>query len=229
MKIRTQFSLRFFLVAIVVLAAWLPYLLNRRGIVRLENELANLRILAELLTIDDPTKCYLIQRTSLNDDQNVWRVWLPKEREYQLCIATSGIDGVGFPKAEKRIPINSGQEHGIVLIRDNVVQSTDGSRIRAMVDGEVTWNLERSFQWNPAGKFSWGVTRATPQTASPAGKPLVIHQVRFSKIDGDPTIPFDPTMSMKQRNKRLRSVPVGVPTDGLLLWIEPIRDASEAP
>ena len=221
MKVRTQFSLRFFLIAMAVFAAWLPFLLNRRAIVRLENELATLRLLAELISIDDPTRSYVIQRTSMNDDQQVWGVWLPEGRDYDLCIATQGIDGVDFPQAVKRIAMDSGREHAIVLMHNVEVLRADGMSIKTLVDGEVAWNLEQSSTWNPNDEIRWGITKATPQTAVPGDQPFFIYQRRFRQLDGDPAIPFDGNMSFSERNNRLKAVPVGVPTNGLVLWIEP--------
>jgi hypothetical protein len=221
MKMRQQFSLRFLLVAMAVFAAWLPFLLNRGGIVRLESELATLQLLAETLTIDDPTKSHLIQRTSMNDNQQVWGVWLPEGRQYDLCIATHGIDDIGFPQAAKRLALDSGREHSILLMLDSEVRSADGMSIRTIVDGEVAWNLEQPFAWNPYDEIQGGVSAATPQTAFPGDKPFFIFQRRFLQLDGDPTVPFDPSMPFQERNRRLKGVPAETPTNGLVLWIEP--------
>jgi len=204
---RWQVGIRTLILITAAIAVWLAFFLNRAHNRTMEVRIKSMQSLAHELLIEDEKKVAVVQADPEWYDQNEWKIYLPKG-EYQLCLATRGIEDKGFPAKKESTRLAAG-EHYLAL-----EQPHDDTTCRVVIKdrGEAVLTAEEPKEWNPrSGSMGGGQYSQSEQLA--ANEPVVLFRRRFMGPRGA---------------KGMTSVPKG-PTEGILLWIEPVRGAIAKP
>lgn len=196
---RLQFGLRSLFLLVAAIAVWTTYFSNRHRMTTLEAEITAMRPLSHELVVNDADKIAVVKLEELWYDDNRWEVSLP-DGKYRLCLATRGIDERGLAPVMKSEAIEAGR-HSIYL-----EQQDDKARWLVTVgwDGRLLLSVQEPKEWN-SGSGSTGGGQYSECTQLAADQPLILFRRRFSRPGraGQVTTPSGPT-------------------EGILLWIEPI-------
>lgn len=199
-RTRWQVGIRTLVLVIATFAVWMTVLINRRQVARLESRIAAIRPLAHELLVEDEKKIAIVKLAEKWMDENQWDLHLPA-REYRLCIATRGIDREGFPASEASAPLKSGR-HRLVLLQG---RDQSAHRISVVCDGTPIVTVDE-----PIGRNQWMGSEGGGQFSTieqlAADKPIVLYRKRFMKPTG---------------KKGFSQTPTG-PTEGIMVWIEPL-------
>jgi hypothetical protein len=196
---RWQVGLRTLLLLVAAVAVWLTYFVNLRHNASLELRIKALLPLAHELVVDDPGKIAAVKLEEYWFDENRWDVYLP-DGSYRLCVATREIDDQKLAPAVKCAPIPSGR-HRIALEQK---EGKEVRRVAIAVDGRELLAVEEPKEWDPGfGSSGGGQYSVSEQFV--ADQPVVLFRRRFMRDDG----------------KGVHTIPTG-PTEGLMVWIEPI-------
>ena len=196
---RLQFGLRSLFLLVAAIAVWTTYFNNRHRMTALEADIAAMRPLTHELVVNDADKIAVVKLEELWYDDNRWEVSLP-DGKYRLCLATRGIDEDGLAPVMKSEAIEAGR-HAICLEQQNDNASW---LITANWDGSRLLSVHEPKEWNP-GSGSTGGGQYSQCTQLAADQPLILFRRRFSLPSGAGQV----------------TTPSG-PTEGILLWIEPI-------
>ncbi|MDP6442714.1 MAG: hypothetical protein QGG36_09230 [Pirellulaceae bacterium] len=198
-----SFALLDLLLIVVVAAAWTGERVNSRRNEHLSERIDVLRRIARELVVDDPEKCYVISSRRTLYDNHRWEVHLPAG-EYQIYMATRGIEANGSPDERKSASIDAGR-HKILLTH---LATEHGPRFRVFVDERVVFDEQESKDWNTSGSYGGTGDYAT-QREFPLGELIVLRRVRV-------VIP---------QATRPSGFSADDPINGQLLWIEKTADA----
>jgi hypothetical protein len=201
-----QVGLRSLFLLTTAIAVWTVYYSNTREIARLEERIESMRPLARELVVEDQEQFAVVKLEQHWYDENRWEVSVPPGK-FRLCLATREVDETGFAPVIASAPLAAGRH---ILALDNV-STKDGWRVTVHEgDREVLTSVEPK-AWHPA-RGSSGGGHFDRNEQQPADKPLVLFRRRFAQPgpgNGSTT-------------------PTG-PTDGIMLWIEPVGDATDDP
>jgi hypothetical protein len=186
-------------------AVWTIHFSNQRNIAALGSRIETVRPLARELAVDDPTQIAVVKLQELWYDENRWDLYLPPSPEkYQICLATRDIPIRGLIPPAKSALLTPGR-HRIELEQQ---QEGDIHRVTITWGGTVQMFIEEPKKWYP-GRGSSGGSEISNCEHFPSDKPLVLFRRRFSKLT----------------SQSQSTTPAG-PTEGVLLWIEPIAGSS---
>lgn len=196
---RFQFGLRSLFLLVAATAVWTTYFSNRHRITALEAGITTMRPLAHELVVNDADKIAVVKLEELWYDDNRWEVSLP-DVKHRLCLATREIDTEGLAPVMRSEAIEAGR-HSIYL-----KQREDGAGwlVTAGWDGSRLLLVQEPKEWNP-GSGSTGGGHHSQCTQSAVDEPLILFRRRFSLPSHTGQV----------------TTPPG-PTEGILLWIEPI-------
>ncbi len=198
-----QIGLRTLFLLMTAAAVWTVYFSNRHALRSYEERIASMRPLARELNVEDTAKIAVVKLESHWYDENRWGVYLPPGK-FRLCLATREIADAGLAPVVKSVPLVSGRT---ILELENV-PTNEGWQVRVTRDGAAILTADELKAWYPSvGSVGGGQFDRSEQL--PADKPVVLFRRRFSqpKPGGGSTTPAGPT-------------------DGIMLWIEPV--ASDA-
>lgn len=204
---RWQVGIRTLVLLTAACAVWLTFFVNRWHNARLESRIRAMHPLAHELMVDDETKIAVVKLEEMWMDENQWDLHLPV-RGYRLCMATREIDRLGYPSVLKSAPLKPGR-HRLVLVQE---RDTTTYHLSVRCDDAMLVNADEPAEWNP-NKGSEGGGDFSQSEQMAADKPFVLYRKRFMKPDGKPGY---------------SSTPSG-PTEGLMIWIEPVPAPPAAP
>jgi hypothetical protein len=203
---RWQVGIRTLFLLMAVVAVWLAVVINRRQSTYLEDRIRVMQPIARELIVDDPGKIAVVRLDDLWMDENRWDLHLPPGN-YRLCVATRGIPGQGLAPVVKSAPIAPGR-HRLGM---DIHQKGENWPIRVTSDGAELLVIEETKDW--ARSSSMGGGDFSTSTKLPAGVPVILYRRRYL-LDGPTGIGSN--------------TPDG-PTEGLLMWIEPVAGPKAAP
>jgi hypothetical protein len=203
---RWQFGLRTVFLLMAAIAVWMAYVINRREIATLEARIKAMQPLAHELIVDDPTKIAAVKLAEYWYDENRWDVYLPGGR-YRLCLATRGVDDNGLAPVVKSRAITAGR-HRLALEQQ---KENDAWRVAVTLDGAVALAAAEPKEWDP-GTGSSGGGQYSLSEQFRVDQPTVLFRRRFMRKDAT----------------GLMTTPPG-PTEGILLWIEPVTGPDPKP
>jgi hypothetical protein len=180
-------------------AVWMTYLFNRRENASLAVRIVALSPLARELFVDDETKAAVVKLEELWSDDNRWDLFLPPG-QYRLCLATRSIAGDGLAPVVASQPVGPGRHLIGVAIR----KEKPGWRIEASCDGARPVTAEEPPEWNP-GNGSATTGGFSESTTLAANGPIILYRCTFMREQ-----PGGGASSTSE------------PTEGILLWIEPL-------
>jgi hypothetical protein len=188
------------------IAVWMTFFINRRHNASLEARITAMRPLAHELEVVDAKKIAVVKLEEYWFDENRWEMYLP-DGQYRLCLATRGIDQLGFPPAAKSAPLAAGRH------RIDLEHTQDGAGWQIAVSWDKTRRLavQEPKEWGP-GRASEGGGQFSVSEQSAPEQPVVLFRRRFYR-SGPPG-----TMSS----------PSG-PAEGVLLWIERVAGPKARP
>lgn len=192
-----QWSLQTLLLLTAVVAVWVGYLLHRRELPRLEEEIAVMRRMAGELIVKNPLQVAVVKLPETWMDGQEWDIHLP-DGTYVMRLAAREIDSEGLAPVIGETPIDAGR-HQIELRQG---EDDDGWRFSVLIDGQASIEASEVPEWQTSGS-SEGGGQYTDSTQLPPDEPVVLYRRRF-----------------------LRAVKAGQsetpkePSEGLLLWIE---------
>jgi hypothetical protein len=202
---RWQVGLRTLFLLMAAVAVWLALFVNRQQIAILETRIEVGRKLAHVLIIDDPKKVAVVKMDELWMDDNRWDVHLPPG-QYRICLATRKVDDHGFPLKQESRPIPAGRHRLALELR----QEGETCQLRVKCDGSELLAIVERKEWASRGSTGGGEFSTSEQL--PADKPVVLYRRRY----------------MIQTSTGQFNTPPG-PTEGLLLWIEPMAGSKPSP
>jgi hypothetical protein len=195
--------MRTLILLIAAIAVWLTDFLNRRQNAVLEYRIRTLLPLAHELIIDDPKKIAVVRLEEFWFDDNRWQVYLP-EGQYQLCLATHGIEQQNLATVRKSAPIAAGIHRIGVEQRRN----PDGWQVRVLQGESELIAVTEPKEWNPETGASSSADFSQSTQLSPESL-LVLIRRRFMRMNNP-----------GQSNET---------TEGILVWIERAGEANRKP
>jgi len=162
-KINLRMSLFALMLVVTLVAVGFGYFVNQREIEFIQSKLPALREVARELVVEDPSRAHAVKQYPEWFGQKLWKIYLPSNSDFQLCVATAEIDSTGFPPTERSIPIDSGihnvsfcfsdkevGEDFIVAIDDTLAQKVP-----------IPWDSKRidSFPWLDGLDFTFDVNQ----------------------------------------------------------------------
>jgi hypothetical protein len=200
-----QWSLQTLFLLTAAVAVWIAYVRLHQQVSRLEQEVVSMQQMARELVIEDREQIAVVMLPQMWMDESRWEVYLP-EGEYMMRLATRQIDEKGLALAVEETPISAGR-HRIELLRPD---EGAGREITVIVDDRPLIETEESPDWDP-GPGSSGGSEFDSCVQRSAHEPVVLFRRRFNR-----------------RSNTGRSVAPKGPTEGLMLWIEPVEPADTA-
>jgi hypothetical protein len=164
-----------------------------------------MRQMARELIVEDEEQIAVVMLPQEWMDESRWDIHLP-EGEYVIRLATRQIDKQGFAPVVEERPISAGQ-HRIEL---TVSEEGSGREITVTDDDRPLIEAEEGPDWNVGGGSEGGSEIGNCVHRS-ADEPLVLFRRRF-----------------RQRATGGASIPPKGPTEGLMLWIEPVGSGGTA-
>lgn len=201
-----QVGLRTLLLLTAALAVWMAFFINRRQNAVLEARIGAMVPLAHELIVGDEKKIAVVKLEEYWYDENRWDLYLPRGR-YRLCLATRDLTDAGLPPALRSVPIAAGLHH----LALEQWQDQDAWRITVTGDGAEKLSVVEPKEWNP-GRGSTGGGQYPVSEQLPPDKPAVLFRRRF----------------MREDCKGRMTTPSG-PSEGILLWIEPMSGPDAKP
>lgn len=202
-----QIGLRSLFLLTAAVAVWVIYVNNRRNITRLEGRITAMRPLAHELIIDDPNKIAIVKLDEMWFDENRWEIHLPAGKKYRICLATGGIDQTGTARVVKSERL-AGGKHLFELEQE---RGSDGAQLTVFCDRVGLMTVRETKEWDPGtGSTGGGFFSQCSQLAP--DQAVILFRRRFSR-----------------RNSTGQTKTPDGPTEGVLLWIEPIANSNAEP
>jgi hypothetical protein len=203
-RARWQVGLRGMMLFTAAFAVWMTYLFNRHFNASHVARIATMRPLARELVVEDEAKAAVVKLEELWIDDNRWDVYLPPG-QYRLCLATRAIADKGLAPVVASRPVGPGRHTIGVAFR----KEKSGWRVEASCDGARPVTAEEPLEWNPDKGFS--TTGGFSESSTlPANEPIVLHRCSFMRVQPGGT----------------RANTTSEPSEGILLWIEPVAGST---
>jgi hypothetical protein len=184
-------------------AVWMTYLFNRHFNAALVARIATVRPLARELVVDDEAKAAVVKLEELWIDHNRWDIYLPAG-EFRLCLATRAIGNDGLaPVVASRSVAPGRHTIGLALRKEKA-----GWRIEASCDGAKPVTADEPLGWI-AKKGSTTSGAFSESTTLPGTEPIVLHRCTFLRMQPGGVVSS-----------------TGGPSEGILLWIEPVSGST---
>jgi hypothetical protein len=175
----------------------------------LRNEVRQWRNQAGVLTVEDKSKMHAIYRTTYDEQTWRWRVYLPPEHDYWLCLAVNEVRRGEFPDAALSILLGDRVANGEYDI---------AVAVRKGIDGEFQFVIESKNEQRGGvirqpirrGKGTWPEKQAGSSITE--GTELV---TRAEQKDGRLLL-LQHFVGLTDRSAKSGKTP----TDGLKVWIE---------
>jgi hypothetical protein len=171
----------------------------RRDTEILRAQIPGLLSVARELEVDDPTRFAVVARLPEWFAEMIWDLHVPEGATFELCLAMDQIAQDGLAEPVKCVQIDSGRRK----IEFKYETRPDDSIASVLVDDEVVIRERRPKDWEPRVGSS-GSSSISHSDQHDAAKPLVLFRRRF----------------MVRVTKGNSTTPK-VPTQGILIWIEP--------
>jgi len=200
-----RWSLQTLFLVTAVVAVWVAVFHYRQQNARLEREVASMRQMAREFVVEDEEQIAIVMLPQMWFDESRWKIHLPKG-DYVMRLATRQVAEKGLAPVVDETPISSGR-HEIELLQSD---QGDCRKIMVTVGEQPLIEVVERPDWHP-GHGSLGGSEFGACTQLSPGKPVVLFRRRFtrpSKTGQSPT-------------------PKG-PTEGLMLWIEPVASPDKA-
>jgi hypothetical protein len=221
---RLRFSLATVIFLTTITAMALVIALFWREIGPLRTEVQRLRGETGQLTIDDPTKIYIIAIPQPDDAMKhwKWRIYLPANHQYILHTVTSPVPETGYASSGTYSGQSVWLSGGEQVFEVSLGKDADGSwcvhNLMRHQDTNTTTTSTVSMpqaEWvdGPGGSASSGVT--VSQQSFEADK--TVDLLRLRPLEFVPRYPGadDPTKKWMGSTKEMKG-----PTDGILIWID---------
>lgn len=192
------------------IGVWTAEIVNRRISANLDKRIAALRPLARELDIKDPNKIAVVKCEELWYDENQWDLYLPRAG-YQLVVATREIDHNGQPAPRATAPLAEGR----CRLELTQTDTRAGFEVQVLRDGQELLKVEEEKGWDWGGGSSGGGQYTISEQFAP-DKPVVLFRRRFTQ-----------PVKLPSGGTSLRT-PDG-PSNGLMLWIEPVTAPQPKP
>lgn len=191
---RWQFNIRLIFLAMAALGVWMAVVVNRRAIPQLQRRVDSIRPLDRELRVKDESQITILKSADTWYEDNEWQVYLPSSG-YQLSLATEQIDHKNTPTAAQTAPLPAG------LFRLTLTQEKhDGVwHVKVTKDGAELLKIDGPFAWTTSRGAIGASHYTTPTQFKPAEKVVLF-----------------------RRPSARNSLTPTKPSEGLLLWIEPI-------
>ena len=203
---RWQVGIRTLVLLMAVIAVAMTVIVDRRQSTALEARIRAMAPLAHELKIVDVNQFAAVKLENLWMDDNRWDVYLPAG-EYRLCVATREVGKERVPRPGKSARIKSGR-HRLEL---GFQRQGDLWPIRVASDGEELFAFNESKEWGLSGS-STDPTNFSVSTQQSTGRPLILFHRRYYIMNRQGIADEPPT-----------------PSDGLILWIEPVNAPKPSP
>lgn len=204
---RWQVGIRTLVLLTAAFAVYLAYYLNSSENQRLEARINAMRPLAHELLIDNPKKAAVVQKEPLWYDDNEWEVYLPKG-QYRLCLATRAIDREAFPPVKESAILAAGR-HRIALEQERGEKT---HHVFVTEGGRRLLTVEEPKAWDPSSGSEGAGGYSVSEQLAP-DKPFSLFRRRF----------------MGPRDAKGMSQTPNGPTNGIMLWIEPVPGPKSKP
>jgi hypothetical protein len=205
---RWQFSLRGLMLFVLLAAMGMALFTTGWKLLRAERELADYRREYGILNVENPAMLCAVARWTPEPGQWRWQVHFPPGR-YDVCYATAGIRGDGFPKPLGGLTSDFA---GDATVSTAFFKDPKNGRwvcsFRAGGTG-ISCDVSDAVVNPPASSISGVQWNQEPAIASPR-IPLVLLRRQIGTRQKDGSI----SMSGLQ------------PTDGLMIWIRRVGDAA---
>ena len=192
---RWQFNIRLILLAMAALGVWMAVVVNRRAIPRLQRRVDSIRpLLNRELQVKDESQIAIVNSEETWYDDNEWQVYLPSSG-YQLSLATQQIDLKNTPAAGQTAPLPAGR----FRLKLTQEQHDGGWRVMVTKDGEELLKIDEPLAFRPDRLTIGGTHFTTSRQFKPSE-----------------------TVVLFRRPSLRNSLSPTKPSEGLLLWIEPV-------
>lgn len=196
---RPQVSLSTLLLLMAAVAVWFGCWSVHRQNYRLHRNLQGLLSISRELEVDDRSRAAAVAIIPEWLGEAIWEIYLPEGREYELCLALEQVSDEGLAPPVQRAAIAAGK-CTVELKHDTLAEESITS---LLVDDSVVIEEARPKNWEPRRGSRGASVIDRSQQFDPA-LPLILYRKRFNSHDG--------TSPQK-----------GVPTNGILVWIEPAK------
>jgi hypothetical protein len=203
---RWQVGLRTLFLLMAVVAVWLAVAINRRQNAYLESRIQVMQPIARELIVEDPARIAVVGLNDLWMDENRWDVHLPPGN-YRLCVATRRVDKDGLAPVVKSAPIAPGRHR----LRMDVRRKGENWQIPVTLDRAELFTLDETKDWARSSSTGGGEYSTSTQMA--ADQPVILYRRRY----------------MLENAPGSGSTTPDGPTEGLVMWIEPVAGAKARP
>lgn len=195
---RLQVSLSTLLLLIATVAIWFGYWSVSRELQRLQSQMPGLLSLSRELEVIDPSQSAVVARLPEWLGESIWDVYLPPDRQFELCLALDEVSEDSLAVPLHRCPIESG--YRTIELKYETPRAESIASL--LVDEQVVIEETRPPDWEPRRGSRGGSSISKSRQLDPA-LPMVLYRKRFRV----------PGVTSPARNES--------PTQGILVWIEP--------
>jgi hypothetical protein len=197
-RLRPRFAMSTMLLFVTAFAVGLATYQVAQEVEKLRRQIAVTETFVRRLEIRDPEQFAAVKRKSEWFGESICDVYIPEGQEFELCLATEGVDEKGLALQYNRVPLSSG-EHSIEVRNDNY---SDRSEVSVLVDAVAVMEEGKPREWNPRLGSSGGPQISKSQQFL-TDEPLILYRMRFM-------FPSEPGISTTPPE----------PSPGILVWIQ---------
>lgn len=201
---RFRFGLLELLLLIALVAGWLPVWIARQKIPKLEAEIETMRLSTLELIVTDESELTARELPSIAQNVSSWKYNAPDDVEFDLRLATEGINVLGLPTEFQSFPLPS----GLHTVHVDVNSDAKGHHALIYVDDELVLEKHHPKDWVKSGGSSTSGDVADHSTAYPVDQALTLMSRKISTRH--PLHRFNTIM-----------VPAGYDSKGTCVWIAP--------
>ncbi|MGN6544687.1 MAG: hypothetical protein ACTHK7_06540 [Aureliella sp.] len=196
-----QIGLSTLLLATACIATWVSTWLNQRQIERLDKRVTAMKLLTRELVVKDRAQIAVVRQQPEFNDQELWRVYLPREG-LRLHLKTGKVPDIGKAvnaQADVAVAPLTGGHHTIEL---KSTSEDDLWITRVFVDNQPVLTARDPRNWKGTGGYT-SSTSFDEQFDFPADQPVVLFHRLFRNPSG-----------------KSNSVPPPAFDNGIVLWIQ---------
>ena len=197
---------------IVVLA--LAVVILYRKIAPLREEISRLKIEVGELDIQDRAEFHAVRVRTDSQHEWKWRIWVPKGKRCRVCAAFRRIPRTGFPPSGASVNLN---ESGEFVVRFTAHRDRDDGHFYASLSSDDATFGHYPLPWLDVGGYgadTAGVERETVMLPSEYPSDLL----RFNVNKPWPHSWEDSSRTERKSYLHWKERP----TDGVLIWLEPL-------
>lgn len=194
-----RFSIQLMLFVVALTGIGVSYFVNQHEIDSINEKLPALRETGRVLVVNDPSQLIAVKQYPERFGQKLWKIHLPKGKEYTISVAFESIDSEGISDPQVAIPIESGI--GDVSFWFSA-KKDQGDKFLIAINGQVKKTLDIPWKSSRSDSLPWfdGLDFMAFGINQTKGGSEALELLRFRC----------------HQNRKLATVP----GDGILVWIQ---------